>query len=137
VGSNPPATPEGLWVIKHWAPWFDPLHPNPAKPGELRWFTTGEDGEDLEVESRGPHLLRGESVLARSRTYLPARLSDNPDLAETGYAAVLAGLPEELRRAYHDGDFGAGLKDHEFQMIPTTWIEAAQARWRENEPRTS
>jgi hypothetical protein len=26
------------------------------------------------------------------------RLSDNPDLPESGYAAVLAGLPEELRR---------------------------------------
>jgi hypothetical protein len=124
--------PEGLWVIKHWGPWLDPLHPRPAKPGELRWFTTGEQGEDLEVEARGPHLLRGETVFARSRTYLPARLSDNPDLAETGYAAVLAGLPEELRRAYRDGDFGAGLKDHEYQLIPTAWIEAAQARWREN-----
>jgi hypothetical protein len=132
VGSNPPTSPEGLWVIKHWAPWLDPLHPRPATPGELRWFTIGEDGEDLEVDGRGPHLLRGEPILARSRTYLPARLSDNPDLAETGYAAVLAGMPEELRRAYRDGDFGAGLKDHEFQVIPTAWIEAAQARWREH-----
>jgi hypothetical protein len=134
VGSNPPTTPEGLWVIKHWAPWLDPLHPRPAKPGELRWFTIGEQGEDIEVEHRGPHLLRGETVFARSRTYLPARLSDNPDLAETGYAAVLAGMPEELRRAYRDGDFGARLNDHEFQVIPTAWIEAAQERWRENGP---
>src|SRR6266481_1499150 len=30
VGSNPPTTSEGLWVIKHWAPWLDPLHPKPA-----------------------------------------------------------------------------------------------------------
>ncbi len=68
-----------LWVIKHWAPWLDPLHPRPAQPGELRWFTTGPDGEDAEVDGRGPHLVGGEQVLARSRTYLPARLSDNPD----------------------------------------------------------
>jgi hypothetical protein len=47
-----------------------------------------------------------------------------------GYAAVLAGMPEELRRAYRDGEFGAGLKDHNFQVIPTAWIDAAQARWR-------
>jgi hypothetical protein len=50
-------------------------------------------------------------IFARSRTFLPAALGDNPDLAETGYAAVLAGLPEELRRAYRDGDFTTGLRD--------------------------
>lgn len=130
VASNPPTAPEGLWVVKHWAPWLDPLHPNPAKPGELRWFTTGADGKDIEVDGRGPHLVGGESVIARSRTYLPATLEDNPDLAATNYSSVLAGLPEELRRAYRDGDFSVGLKDHEFQVIPTAWIEAAQARWR-------
>jgi hypothetical protein len=130
VGSNPPTTAEGLWVIKHWAPWLDPMHPRPARPGELRWYTTGPDGDDIEVEGRGPHLVNGEAVLARSRTYIPARLADNPDLRRTGYAAVLAGLPEELRRAYRDGDFGAGLKDDAFQLIPTGWIEAAQHRWR-------
>src|SRR5467141_2431276 len=130
VGSNPPTTSEGLWVIKHWAPWLDPLHPKPAKPGELRWFTTGADGEDIEVDGPGPHPLRGEMIRARSRTFLPAALGDNPDLYRTGYAAVLAGLPEELRRAYRDGNFAAGLKDDDFQVIPTAWIEAAQRRWR-------
>jgi hypothetical protein len=135
VGSNPPTTADGLWVIKHWAPWLDPTHHNPAKPGELRWFTTGPDGADIEVSGRGPHLIGGEHIFARSRTYIPARLSDNPDLKDTGYAAVLAGLPEELRRAYRDGDFGAGLKDVANQVIPTSWIEAAQARWKPQAPR--
>jgi hypothetical protein len=82
------------------------------------------------VVDRGPHMVDGENVLARSRTYIPARLEDNPDLRCTGYAAVLAGLPEELRRAYRDGNFAAGLKDGDFQVIPTAWIEAAQRRWR-------
>jgi hypothetical protein len=135
VGSNPPTTPEGLWVIKHWAPWLDPLHPHPAQPGELRWFTTSENGADIEVDGPGPHLIGGESVAARSRSFIPGRLADNPDLAGSGYAAVLAGLPEELRRAYRDGDFGAGLKDDDFQVIPTAWIEAAQARWTPRAPR--
>ncbi len=130
VGSNPPTTAEGLWVIRHWSPWLDPMHPHPARPGELRWFTTGPDGADVEVTDRGPHLVGGETVLARSRTYIPARLLDNPDLRTTGYAAVLAGLPEELRRAYRDGNFAAGLKDDDYQVIPTAWIEAAQQRWR-------
>jgi Terminase large subunit, T4likevirus-type, N-terminal len=134
VGSNPPTTPEGLWVIRHWSPWLDPLHPKPAQPGELRWFTSGPDGDDIEVDGPGPHLISGEQVRARSRTFVPGKLVDNPDLMRTGYAAVLAGLPEELRRAYRDGQFSASLKDDDYQVIPTAWIEAAQARWKPTPP---
>lgn len=135
VTSNPPTTAQGLWVIKYWAPWLDPTHPNPAKPGELRWYTT-INGEDCEVDGPGPHVVPGEKepVMARSRTYIPASLADNPDLKRTNYAAVLAGLPEELRRAYKDGDFTAGLKDAEWQLIPTAWIEAAMQRWVDKPP---
>jgi hypothetical protein len=43
---------------------------------------------------------------------------------------VLASLPEELRRAYRDGDFSVGLKDADFQVIPTAWVLAAEARWK-------
>lgn len=131
VTSNPPTNAEGLWVVKYWAPWLDPAHPNPAKPGELRWFTTIE-GEDKEVQGPGPHRIPGENkeVFARSRTYVPASLDDNPDLAKTSYGSVLASLPEELRRAYRDGDFTVGLKDGAFQTLPTAWILAAQARWK-------
>jgi hypothetical protein len=130
VTSNPPTTSEGLWVVRYWAPWLDPTHPNPAMPGELRWFTT-INGEDAEVDGPGPHEIPGEPVpvVARSRTYLPASLSDNPDLAATNYASVLSSLPDELRRAYRDGDFSVGLKDGDFQVIPTAWIQAAQKRW--------
>lgn len=131
VTSNPPTTSDGLWVIRYWAPWLDPLHPNPAKPGELRWFTT-IGGIDTEVEGEGPHVIpeEPEPVYARSRTYLPASLADNPDLARTNYASVLAGLPEELRRAYRDGDFSVSLKDAEWQVIPTAWVLAAEKRWK-------
>jgi hypothetical protein len=130
VTSNPPTTSDGLWVIRYWGPWLDPTHPNPAKPGELRWFTT-IGGEDVEVDGQGPHVIPGEPVpvMARSRTYLPASLADNPDLARTNYASVLAGLPEELRRAYRDGDFSVGLRDADFQVIPTAWVIAAEQRW--------
>jgi hypothetical protein len=80
VASNPPTTAEGLWVVKYWGPWLDITHPNPAKPGELRWFTTVA-GEDREVAGPGPHLIYGEPIYARSRTFIRATLSDNPDLA--------------------------------------------------------
>lgn len=131
---NPPTRPEGLWVLKRWAAWLDPSHPNPAKPGELRWYTTGEDGKEIEVDGPGPHEINGEMITARSRTFIPSKLSDNPDLQASGYASVLAALPEELRAAYRDGRFDAGLKDNAFQVVPTAWIRAAQARWTEQPP---
>lgn len=129
---NPPTTAEGFWVVQYWAPWLDETHPNPAKPGELRWFTTIA-GKDAEVDGPGPHLIDGEMILARSRTFIPARLEDNPDLADGGeYAAVLAALPAGLREAYRDGKFSATPTDDQFQAIPTAWVMAAQERWRDD-----
>ncbi|MCP5877805.1 terminase, partial [Klebsiella pneumoniae] len=29
-----------------------------------------------------------------------------------------------------NGDFGAGMEDDAYQLIPTAWIERAQARWK-------
>ena len=149
VTSNPPTTASGLWVIKRWAAWLDPNHPKPATQGELRWYTT-VDGIDTEVDGPGPHDVGGELVMARSRTYIPAALSDNPDLDKRTvvlpdgtevvvpgvYHSVLAGLPEELRRAYRDGDWSVGQKDDDYQVIPTAWIEAAMQRWTDKVPRT-
>jgi hypothetical protein len=127
AAGNPPTRPEGLWVIRYWAPWLDPTHPNPAAPGELRWFFEGR-----EVDGPGPWLgTDGKMTRARSRTFIPASLEDNPDLAATGYASVLSNMPEDLRAAYRDGKFDAALRDDAFQVIPTAWIRAAQERWRE------
>jgi hypothetical protein len=134
AAGNPPTTPEGLWVLKRWAAWLDPNHPNPAIPGELRWYTTGEEGKEIEVDGPGPHMVNGEEIMARSRTFIPAKLSDNPDLSASGYAATLAALPQELRDAYRDGKFDAALKDGAFQTIPTAWVRAAQARWTDRPP---
>src|SRR6476646_11359364 len=67
---------------------------------------------------------------AERELVIRATLSDNPDLARTNYASVLASLPEELRRAYRDGDFSVGIRDADFQVIPTAWVLAAEARWK-------
>lgn len=132
---NPPTTPEGLWVIERWAAWLDPKHPNPAEDGELRWYTTDEDGKEIEVSGRGPHMIGGEQVYARSRTFIRARLEDNPDLTQTSdYAATLAALPPALRAAYRDGRFDASLEDDPWQCIPTHWVIEAQQRWTERPP---
>ena len=81
--TNPPTRPEGMWVVRRWAAWLDPKHPNPAKDGELRWFTT-IGGEDTEVDGPGPHDDgTGRMVRAKSRTFIRAKLDDNPDLTQT------------------------------------------------------
>lgn len=130
AAGNPPVTPDGLWVIEYWAAWLDENHPNPAQPGELRYFTTIGDQEDVEVSAdyvgEGP---KGEIIRPKSRTFIPAGLGDNPDLAETGYGSTLMALPKHLRDALAYGKFKATLEDADRQVIPTAWIIAAQQRY--------
>lgn len=142
---NPPMTAEGLWVIQHWAAWLDETYPDPAAPGELRWpVRVSDDDDEHEIFFRTPqeamaHLKtlrdpprdeKGQIIPPRSRTFIPAKLQDNPDMMRTGYAAVLDSMPKELREAMRDGNFNASLKDQPMQVIPTEWIIAAQQRWR-------
>ena len=126
---NPPTEPEGEWVKRFWAPWLDPAHANPAKPGELRWYVTDAKGEDQEVDGPEPVLVGGEFVKPRSRTFIPSSVDDNLFLATTGYKATLQALPEPLRSQMLRGDFNAGAADPAWQLIPTEWVKAAQARW--------
>ena len=44
--------------------------------------------------------------------------------------ATLQSLPEPLRSQMLYGDFQAGIEDDAMQVIPTAWVELAQARWR-------
>jgi hypothetical protein len=126
---NPPTDADGEWVIRRWAPWLDGQHPRPARPGELRWFAMA-GGKEIEVESDLPFLHDGKVVKPKSRTFIPARLSDNPFLMATDYESVVQGMPEPLRSQMLYGDFSVGQDDHPWQIIPTAWIRAAQARWR-------
>ncbi|QRF60241.1 terminase family protein [Variovorax paradoxus] len=127
---NPPTSSEGEWVIRFWAPWLDPKHPNPAKPGELRWFVTDEAGKDMEVPGPEPVMVGKELMTPKSRTFIPSSVDDNLYLSTTGYKATLQALPEPLRSQMLRGDFLAGRTDPVWQLIPTEWIKAAQARWK-------
>lgn len=148
---NPPTTAEGRWVIAFFAPWLDKKHPNPAKPGEVRWFCVLRDEQgnsrDVEVEDNSPRVQDGDRLTTKfdpktvdplkilkpqSRTFIPGRVSDNRYLLDTGYLAQLQALPEPLRSQMLYGDFNAGVKDDEWQVIPTAWIEAAMERWTED-----
>lgn len=138
AASNPPLTAEGAWMIRRWAPWLDENHPNPAKPGELRWFAA-IDGKDTEVA--GPEEFEHtdgdgdtESVKPRSRTFIFALLDDNPYYSRSGYRSVLQAMPEPQRSALLKGQFGAAMTDDAWQVIPTAWIDAAMKRWTPQKP---
>ena len=142
---NPPTTEEGRWVVRYFAPWLDDEHPNPALPGELRWFTTIA-GRDREVPDGRPFVLGDDGVTLdydfdpvstpveyvltpRSRTFIFASVRDNPILLESGYVATLQALPEPLRSILLNGDFKAGMSEDPWRVIPSAWVRAAMARW--------
>lgn len=124
------------WIIRRWAPWLDPAHPNPAKPGELRWYyrLKGED-EEREAPDNTPiwDAPANDWVIPRSRTFIPAGLQDNPYLTDD-YKAALQLLPEPLRSALLYGELHATLTDDAYQVIPRAWVKAAMRRWTENPP---
>ncbi|AWP77558.1 terminase [Bordetella bronchiseptica] len=153
---NPPTTSEGRWVIDFFAPWLDKKHPlYPTAPGALRWVAMLPDGNggsrDTWFDSDGnplssaPFVLVGgrveydfdpadynpeDIIQPKSRTFIPARVTDNPYYVDSGYLVTLQSLPEPLRSQMLYGDFNAGIEDDPWQVIPTAWVEAAQARWK-------
>lgn len=146
---NPPTNAEGRWIIDFFGPWLNKKHPNPAKFGELRWFAV-VNGLDTEVADAKVFVLKGKErvyefnpddyapdqiIKPQSRTFIPARVVDNAYLLGTNYMAQLQSLPEPLRSQMLRGDFEAGMEDSEWQVIPTAWVEAAQARWKPQLPK--
>lgn len=140
---NPPTTTEGRWVLDFFGPWLDNKHPNPAKPGELRWFTTIK-GQDVACAGPEPFVMfKGEQlydfdpsdftpekiITPRSRTFIPSRVTDNYFYVRSGYIQTLQSMPEPLRSQMLEGDFNAGIEDDPWQVIPSSWIDAAMERW--------
>ena len=125
---NPPTTPEGEWVVAYWAPWLDRDHPNPAEPGEIRWFAEVGD-ETIEVENGDAFMHQGRRIKPESRTFIPSVVQDNPYLMETGYGDTLDAMPTWLRDQLTS--FDRATEDAPYQVIPSAWVDAAQDRWRE------
>lgn len=148
---NPPTDPEGEWIVQFFGPWLDTSNPlYPTEYGRLLWYVTygeaGQDAVDYVVDGKitvepgetipGTDIVNHDELplISQSRTFIPSRVQDNPYLMQTGYTATLQALPEPLRSQMLRGDFGVGLKDDPWQVIPTSWIQAAMDRW---EPRKS
>jgi len=132
AAGNPPLTQEGEWVKRRWAAWLDPAHKNPAAPGELRWYARVDD-EDIELKSGKPFKHGKEIIIPRTRTFIPAKLEDNPYLSKTGYRSILQNLPEPMRSKLLYGDHSIEVADDPFQVIPTEWVRLAQKRWENTE----
>lgn len=138
---NPPTNAEGQWIREFFGPWLDKKHKQyPTRPGTLLFYVTYKD-EDHPVDSKlevepgetipGTKIVNDEEypLIAMSRTFIPSKVKDNPYLMRTGYTAVLQGMPEPLRSQMLRGDFEAGMEDDPWQVIPTSWIDAAMGRW--------
>ena len=128
---NPPRTAEGYWMVEMFGPWLDEKHElYPYEPGRLLWYAI-LDGKDTQVDDGVPFVYKGELIKPKSRTFIPAKVDDNPFLVATGYKAQLQALPEPLRSQMLYGDFAAGKEDQAWQVIPTAWVQAAMDRWTE------
>ena len=140
---NPPTSSDGDWVREFWGPWLDDQHKDPALPGELRWYAT-IDGEDYPVPDGRHFVVRDDQMVydfdpadyspieiirPQSRTFIPAKVQDNAFLRDTSYISVLQSLPEPLRSQMLTGDFRAGIDDDVWQVLPTSWVQAAMDRW--------
>ena len=139
LASNPPRTADGLWLLDWFAPWLDEHHPLfPTDPGKLLWaIYVGKPGQGKTtwVEGPGTYTIDGEEYIAKSRTFIPASLEDNPYRNTPEYRATLQSLPEPLRSQLLYGDWKAGMQDAGNQTIPTDWVRQAQARWRPEAPK--
>lgn len=145
--SNPPTDATGMWMVFVFRPWLDPDYPNPAESGEIRHFIVDEDDEHIEVPEAGDYVRDddGELVVvdpalaeyfptvysSQSRTFISAKVDDNPHMIASGYKKKLQRLPRYLRERMLDGKFLASLQDDEFQCVPSEWIELSMGRWQE------
>jgi predicted phage terminase large subunit-like protein len=109
------------WVKKRWAPWIEKDHQGyKAKAGERMYFLTHpRTGADIWV----PEGTQG----ALSRSFIPARLSDNRALVEADpeYAARLASLDPLTRAQLAEGDWEA--KSSQRGFFRREWFGMAEA----------
>jgi hypothetical protein len=136
AAGNPPMSPEGRWIVRRWAAWLDPNHPDPAEPGELRWYVRLDSGDEVEVDGPDPIEDGGKVLRPKSRTFIPGRVTDNPVYAGTQYEATLDALQPDVRAVMRDGDFSVSLADDPMQVFPGGMIQRAMDRWEppEDEP---
>jgi predicted phage terminase large subunit-like protein len=113
------------WVLERWAPWLDrrPDYTGPrAASGEVLWFLPGHTPDEPERFLAGgraealaliaawdamPDDEKAATPRPRSRTFIAAKLSDNPALMrnDPGYADRIRQQDAVTRRQLLDGDW--------------------------------
>jgi len=122
VGCTNPGGEGNAWVMEKWAPWLDKDFYFTKKPGELAWYYRDpETNEEVWVNEDHPEAV--------SRTFIPAKLQDNPYLSED-YIKRLSALPEPYRSQLLFGDWTAGLVEDATQVIQRVRVNEAFERWR-------
>ena len=111
--------------------WVKKMFIDPAPYGKNFDATDIETGQALRYPAG--HAKAGTALF--KRRFIPARLSDNPYLAEQGdYEAMLLSLPEQQRRQLLDGDWdikeGAAFTEFDRNIhivepyrIPNNWVK--------------
>ena len=111
--------------------WVKKTFIDPAPYNKAFNATDTETGEVLKYPAG--HAKAGKPLF--KRRFIPARLSDNPYLAESGdYEAMLLSMPEQQRRQLLDGDWdikeGAAFTEFDRSIhvvepfdIPNNWIK--------------
>jgi hypothetical protein len=167
---NPPMNAAGEWVATFFLPWLASLypdvytHPNPAKPGDLRWYATIA-GADIEVDDSalGWYIqVDGENVPTEHTEpyqdeggawHVPTRGTIHEDKvvlckSRTFIPASLKDNPileatgygatidamPEPYRSLLKGGWGAGAVTDPWQLIPLSWVKLAEARHRTQVP---
>ena len=111
--------------------WVKKMFIDPAVYNRAFDATDIETGEVLRYPAG--HAKAGKALF--KRRFIPARLSDNPYLAESGdYEAMLLSMPEQQRRQLLDGDWdikeGAAFTEFDRSVhviepfdIPNNWVK--------------
>jgi len=120
---NPPTNAQGYWIKTRFGPWLDKRHPlYPTPEGKLLWVIR-VDGKDEWVDGPGKHERKGETHIAKSRTFIAATYRDNPVYVEDEYTRTLMALPEPLRSQLLNSDWDAGEVDEDWQLFPSAWLQ--------------
>ena len=123
--------------------WIKKMFIDPVPPNEPFWATDIDSGKVLLYGINHPE-RPGEPLF--QRRFIPARLTDNPHLAESGeYEAMLLSLPEVERRRLLEGDWDVadGAAFYEFDRsvhvvepfeIPYNWPRVRAADYGYSSP---
>lgn len=110
-GATNPGGPGHGWVFERFGPWLNPKHAQPAGPGEVRHFLTDEKGGERQVPKGSAHERIAPDgtpyrIPALGRTFVPAKLEDNPTLlADPTYQAALDQLDPVTRAQLRHGNW--------------------------------